>query len=330
MNTEELYSYYYSTDKSAESNTESYCIEYNKSRRCVKMLVPKWIYSDSIGYYNFSEIETDILPRTNIGSVQEYYDIVVLELKSPSERPKCEWCLTEDAKFHDLLRGYSRFCCRSHLCAYIAKHKVQSDEERTKRSESLRKAHKETPDNWKGWYQSEVARKSMSKSRSGKPKSESHRANLQKAAVERYRRMPDLMPNYGNSKKGHYTPIKSNGEEIYYLSSWELKFMKYCDESDYIASINSCKDHFVPYIKPTDGLEHTYYPDFYLTLSDGKEVIVEIKPINLLYDEVVVAKRSAANKLFSEADIIYITLTEDEVLNEDFNLEEFIISPKQY
>lgn len=57
---------------------------------------------------------------------------------------------------------------------------------------------------------------------------------------------------------------------------------------------------------------------------------MEIKPINLLYDEVVVAKRSAANKLFSEADIIYITLTEDEVLNEDFNLEEFIISPKQY
>jgi len=342
MNEVELYSYYYNLNPYKRTLDKE---EYTRrsSNNGVYYLLPEWVTNSPDKWVSSCTIWKSL--EYYGMTTQNYYDIVVLGLKSPDDRPKCHRPECGNfVEFINISSGYRKFCsisCNSKYListnedfvksfVYSSLGKKESPEAKKNRVEGITRAHKENPDNWKGWHQPESARKSMSEKRSGKPKSKSHKANLKKSAIKRYRRMPDLMPTYGNSKKGHYTPEKSNGEDIYYLSSWELKFMEYCDSKEYIVSVNSCRDLLVPYIKPTDNEEHTYRPDFHLVLEDGRDIVVEVKPKGLVYDDIVVAKREAAIKLFSDANIIYITLTEDEVLDEKFNLLEFLEDPKEY
>lgn len=98
------------------------------------------------------------------------------------------------------------------------------------------------------------------------------------------------------SKKGLYTPKnpeKYIGDlsDIMYMSSWELKFMIYCDHRSEILKWGS-ECFFVPYTMerkdPKTGAikktNHKYYPDFYLEVIDPnspegfKRLVVEVKP----------------------------------------------------
>ena len=86
--------------------------------------------------------------------------------------------------------------------------------------------------------------------------------------------------------KGRYTPKnpkKYNGDyhNIIYRSSWERKFMVYCDNSDNILEWGS-EEIIIPYLSPWDGKLHRYFPDFYIKVKQAsgntKKFIIEVKP----------------------------------------------------
>lgn len=93
----------------------------------------------------------------------------------------------------------------------------------------------------------------------------------------------------GNEEKYHQgkfnprNPQKYTGDvnNIIYRSSWELKFMRYCDRKDNIIEWGS-EEFFIPYFDPTTERVRRYFPDFYMKVqeSNGNVVryIVEIKP----------------------------------------------------
>jgi len=101
--------------------------------------------------------------------------------------------------------------------------------------------------------------------------------------------MPILcMPRNEDSKyrQGKYrphNPQKYGGDplNIVYRSSYELKFMQYCDLTE---SVNSWKseEFFIPYRSPMDNRYHRYFPDFFVKYKDKdgntRTLVVEIKP----------------------------------------------------
>lgn len=88
------------------------------------------------------------------------------------------------------------------------------------------------------------------------------------------------------SYKGRYHPdhpqkYRGDVKNIIYRSSWELKFMKYCDSNDNILEWGS-EELYIPYISPVDGKRHRYFPDFYIKVRNKngkiKKYLVEVKP----------------------------------------------------
>jgi hypothetical protein len=88
------------------------------------------------------------------------------------------------------------------------------------------------------------------------------------------------------SYKGRYSPknpqkYKGDVKNIIYRSSWELKFMIYCDNNVNILEWGS-EEIFIPYISPADGKKHRYFPDFYIKTKSKtgeiKKYLVEVKP----------------------------------------------------
>ena len=81
-------------------------------------------------------------------------------------------------------------------------------------------------------------------------------------------------PRVPKKYRGDYT-------NIIYRSSWELKFMKYCDTNKNILEWGS-EEFFIPYMSPIDNRVHRYFPDFYIKVKEStgaiKKYIIEIKP----------------------------------------------------
>jgi hypothetical protein len=82
--------------------------------------------------------------------------------------------------------------------------------------------------------------------------------------------------------QGKYTvtfPKKYKGDHrnVIYRSSWEYKFMKWCDLTHSIQEWGS-EEIIIPYISPVDGKHHRYFPDFYVKINNQK-YLVEVKPL---------------------------------------------------
>lgn len=86
--------------------------------------------------------------------------------------------------------------------------------------------------------------------------------------------------------KGRYRVLnpskyKGNLSEIVYRSSWELKFMRWCDVNASVLEWGS-ETVVIPYKSPVDNKFHRYFVDFYVKIKnkDNKIVkyLVEIKP----------------------------------------------------
>ena len=84
---------------------------------------------------------------------------------------------------------------------------------------------------------------------------------------------------------GRFTPLnpqkyKGNVRNIVYRSSWEHRFMGYCDKNKDVLEWGS--EEIVIYYRSVDNKIHRYYPDFYMKVkqSNGtyKKFVVEIKP----------------------------------------------------
>ncbi len=86
---------------------------------------------------------------------------------------------------------------------------------------------------------------------------------------------------------GSYIPENMNKykgkKKIIWRSSWELKFMRYCDRNPKIVEWAS-EPFAIRYYLSTDKLWHKYYPDFLIktrTKDDKyKTILIEIKPEN--------------------------------------------------
>jgi len=74
-------------------------------------------------------------------------------------------------------------------------------------------------------------------------------------------------------------------KEPFYRSSWEERFMNWCDNNPNIVRWSS-EEIKIPYIISENGFSktHNYYPDFYIEVINKemnlKKYVVEIKPYN--------------------------------------------------
>lgn len=74
---------------------------------------------------------------------------------------------------------------------------------------------------------------------------------------------------------------KGDPNNIIYRSSWERKFLKYCDNNENIIEYSS-EEIALPYRSPVDNRVHRYFPDFYIKVKEStgqiKKYLIEIKP----------------------------------------------------
>lgn len=96
------------------------------------------------------------------------------------------------------------------------------------------------------------------------------------------------MPHKDDSgyRQGKFRPskpekYKGDPTNIVYRSSYELKFMQYCDLTENVNEWRS-EEFFIPYISPLDNKVHRYFPDFFVKYKDkngeSRTLVVEIKP----------------------------------------------------
>ena len=90
----------------------------------------------------------------------------------------------------------------------------------------------------------------------------------------------DKRPYQGIFKPLNPQKYKGNVNNIIYRSSWEKRFMMYCDKNRSVLEWGS-EEIAISY-RSVDNKPHRYYPDFYMKVrqSNGsfKKFIVEIKP----------------------------------------------------
>jgi hypothetical protein len=85
--------------------------------------------------------------------------------------------------------------------------------------------------------------------------------------------------------QGYFVPTNANKyigpSPVIYRSSWERKFMMWCDNNEKVL-LWSSEPVEIEYISRQDNRTHKYYPDFYMKViqEDGnlREFLVEIKP----------------------------------------------------
>jgi len=89
------------------------------------------------------------------------------------------------------------------------------------------------------------------------------------------------MPYSGRYRPTNSKKYRGDIDKIYYRSSWERRFMVYCDRNDKIIEWGS-EEVIIPYRSPIDGKIHRYFPDFYIKVKQQngsvKKMLIEIKP----------------------------------------------------
>ena len=153
--------------------------------------------------------------------------------------------------------------------------------------------------------------------------------------------------SYGMKKgqfySGEFVPKNKmkciNSKNPIYRSSWEQRFMNFCDMNENITSWGS-ETHVIEYFLKLDGKTHRYFTDFYLEMIDkktkrNKKVLIEVKPYAQTYwpkqpkrkttksmknyEEACKtalknkAKWEAADKWAKERGMIFQVITENEI-----------------
>lgn len=94
------------------------------------------------------------------------------------------------------------------------------------------------------------------------------------------------MPKDSKYYQGRFTPRNpekyiGNPSNIIYRSSWELKFMQWCDRTPAVLRYGS-EEFSIPYWNPVKEKVCRYYPDFLIEVmeNDGKKhkYLIEVKP----------------------------------------------------
>jgi hypothetical protein len=89
--------------------------------------------------------------------------------------------------------------------------------------------------------------------------------------------------NYSQGKFKPKNPQKYDGDptNIVFRSSYELKFMHYCDLTESVISYQS-EEFWIPYQDPISGNVKRYFPDFFIKYKDKngniRKAVIEVKP----------------------------------------------------
>jgi hypothetical protein len=154
---------------------------------------------------------------------------------------------------------------------------------------------------------------------------------------------------YQETYKGKYkvkNPAKYRGDihDVIYRSSWELKFMNWCDTTPAVLEWGS-EIAVIPYISPVDKRVHRYFVDFYMKVQDKhgliEKYLVEIKPKKFteepikpkrvtkhFIEEVFTygvnqAKWKAAREFCEDRKWKFVVLTEDELKIDGYRKKSF-------
>lgn len=106
----------------------------------------------------------------------------------------------------------------------------------------------------------------------------------------------------------HGTYLSKFGS-LYFASSWELSYMMWCENNEYVLNLKRCEDK-IEY-KNKYNNESRYYPDFYVETRLGNYV-VEIKG-KRSDEELVELKRLAALKFYENKNITYLILYKNDL-----------------
>lgn len=89
---------------------------------------------------------------------------------------------------------------------------------------------------------------------------------------------------YSKYKQGVYKPTAGGkykgAKNPRYLSSWELKFFRWCDNNPRVVEWSS-ESVIIPYINPIDQKAHRYMVDNRVVIKEGNSLVkylIEIKP----------------------------------------------------
>ena len=94
------------------------------------------------------------------------------------------------------------------------------------------------------------------------------------------------MPRDSKYHQGIYHPrhpqkYVGDVNNIIYRSSWELRFLQYCDSNESILQYAS-EEFSIPYLSPLDNRMHRYYPDYLIKVKESngsiKKYVIEVKP----------------------------------------------------
>ena len=94
------------------------------------------------------------------------------------------------------------------------------------------------------------------------------------------------MPRDSKYHQGYFHPKNpekyiGNSENIVYRSSWELKFMQWCDRTPNVLKYGS-EEFCIPYYNQVKQKVCRYFPDFIIEVleNNGKtqKYVIEIKP----------------------------------------------------
>lgn len=100
--------------------------------------------------------------------------------------------------------------------------------------------------------------------------------------------------------KGRYTPINPNkyvGDytKIIYRSSYEIRFMKWCDLNDNVLQWGS-EEIVIPYRSPVDGNFHRYFVDFFIKIrtktGEVKRYLIEVKPFRFTQEPIIPQRKT--------------------------------------
>lgn len=98
-----------------------------------------------------------------------------------------------------------------------------------------------------------------------------------------------------NVYRGRFVPknpdkYAGNVHDIIYRSSYELKFMNWCDMNDGVEVWGS-EEIVIPYRSPIDRKVHRYFPDFFIKIGD-KKYLIEVKPYKFTKEPVIPKRKT--------------------------------------
>lgn len=94
-------------------------------------------------------------------------------------------------------------------------------------------------------------------------------------------------PSQSTYLQNYFTPrnpqkYKGDLNRIIFRSSWEYDFCRFLDNNQRVLEW-ATEPFSIPYVKPTDGKVHRYFPDFWVKYMDSQgkvlQEVIEIKPL---------------------------------------------------